>query len=292
MILKIQAIRFSKDYFSNYESCMVWLESQSLVVSKYEELDNFYVFEHISKDKFNESSMQEMSLGGGVVGSIGVSVETETTLANVSDADPVEPVVNDDGIVSLTVDWENTKTSMMEYISDKLSEFTDKLGGVEKTVEPVEPVVNTTVIKSDDVEPVVDTPVINSDDGHSLTMTVPIIKKTAERVVFGEVLVPNKFDAQGHTYTSQDVEKASHYWMKEFQQLGEMHSKMLDTEQIQLLETYVAPTDFDIGDKNVKKGTWLLKVFVADDDLWEKVDSGEYTGFSIQGLADAETLDD
>jgi len=52
-----------------------------------------------------------------------------------------------------------------------------------------------------------------------------------------------------------------------------------------VLESYLAPTDFSVGELAVKKGTWLLAVRVLSDELWERVKSGDLTGFSIGGSA-------
>jgi hypothetical protein len=55
--------------------------------------------------------------------------------------------------------------------------------------------------------------------------------------------------------------------------------------QVKVLESYLAPTDFTIGELAVRKGTWLLAVRVLSDELWERVKSGDLTGFSIGGSA-------
>jgi DNA adenine methylase len=55
--------------------------------------------------------------------------------------------------------------------------------------------------------------------------------------------------------------------------------------EVKVLENFLAPTDFTLGDTPVRKGTWLLGVRVLGDELWEKVKSGELTGFSIGGSA-------
>jgi DNA adenine methylase len=54
---------------------------------------------------------------------------------------------------------------------------------------------------------------------------------------------------------------------------------------VKILESYVAPVEFEIDGKRVKRGTWLLAVRVAEDGLWRQIKSGELTGFSIGGSA-------
>jgi len=275
MNLKFHTIRFSKDYFFNFESCVEWLEKNSFQNISYEEVETFYVYNQAALDKFNEASLQEMTLGSGVVGVVGIAIDADDTLANVNDADLIVPgsVVTGAPATELeAADVEKTK------LLAELSDVFESIKGFIAKGETKE--VATTLVSKDD------------DNKGGVSLQVPIIKKTAERIVFGEVLVPDTFDGQNHIYSELEVEKAAHYWMKEFQQMGEMHKKMLEDKQSTVLESYVAPVTFNLGDKEVKKGTWLLKMYVEDDDLWEKIDGGDYTGFSIQGLADAETLDD
>ena len=72
--------------------------------------------------------------------------------------------------------------------------------------------------------------------------------------------------------------------MEEFGGLGLMH-RLRVNDQVKVLESFLAPTDFTLGETSVRKGTWLLAVRVLGDELWGKVKSGELTGFSIGGSA-------
>jgi hypothetical protein len=72
--------------------------------------------------------------------------------------------------------------------------------------------------------------------------------------------------------------------MEEFGGLGLMH-RLRVNDQVKVLESYLAPTDFTIGELTVRKGTWMLAVRVLSDELWDRVKSGDLTGFSIGGSA-------
>ena len=72
--------------------------------------------------------------------------------------------------------------------------------------------------------------------------------------------------------------------MEEFGGLGLMHQLRVN-DQVKVLESYLAPTDFQIGEVVVPRGTWLLAVRVLSDELWQRVRNGELTGFSIGGSA-------
>ena len=105
-----------------------------------------------------------------------------------------------------------------------------------------------------------------------------------ERYVLGVVLVPEQVDAQGDIYSHEEVRQAAHRFMEEFGGLGLMHQLRVN-DQVKVLESYLAPTDFQVGEVAVPKGTWMLAVRVQSDELWQRVKDGELTGFSIGGSA-------
>jgi DNA adenine methylase len=98
------------------------------------------------------------------------------------------------------------------------------------------------------------------------------------------VLEPERVDAQQDIYSAAEVRDAAHRFMEEYRNLGLMHREILG-EQVKILESYLAPAEFEADGTRIKKGTWLLAVRVTDDDLWRQIKSGELTGFSIGGTA-------
>jgi DNA adenine methylase len=112
---------------------------------------------------------------------------------------------------------------------------------------------------------------------------VPILKAD-ERFVLGVVLEPETEDAQGDIYSADEVRKAAHKFLEEYGGLGLMH-QMRVNDEVKILESYVAPSDFAVGDATVKEGTWLLGVHILSDDIWGQVKDGSLTGFSIGGSA-------
>ncbi len=124
-------------------------------------------------------------------------------------------------------------------------------------------------------------------EGEPFTRTTALLKGTDpddERFVFGIVLEPEVVDAQGDIYSADEIRQAAHRFMEEFGGLGLMH-RMRVNDQVKVLESYLAPTDFDLGGVTVRKGTWLLGVHVISDELWGQVKDGTLTGFSIGGSA-------
>ena len=72
--------------------------------------------------------------------------------------------------------------------------------------------------------------------------------------------------------------------MENFARIGLMHRTFVDGV-VKILESYLAPTNFDMNGSKIKKGTWLLAVRIVSNDLWRKVNQGELRGFSIGGSA-------
>jgi len=105
-----------------------------------------------------------------------------------------------------------------------------------------------------------------------------------ERYVLGIVLEPETVDAQNDVYSSDEIRKAAHGFMERYGHIGLMHRKLIDG-RVKILESYLAPLDFTVAEQPVKKGTWLLAARIVDDELWEAVKRGEFTGWSIGGTA-------
>jgi DNA adenine methylase len=116
------------------------------------------------------------------------------------------------------------------------------------------------------------------------TRLIKGIDPNDERFVLGVVLEPEVVDAQNDIYSADEVRVAAHRFMEEFGGLGLMH-RMRVNGQVKVLESYLAPVDFAIGDAKVHKGTWLLAVRILSDELWQAVKTGALTGFSIGGSA-------
>jgi len=119
------------------------------------------------------------------------------------------------------------------------------------------------------------------------TKAIPLIKGVDpgdERYVLGIVLEPEVVDAQGDIYSPDEVRQAAHRFMEECGGLGLMH-RLRVNGQGKVLESYLAPVDFAVGEPRVRKGTWLLAVRILSDGLWNEVKEGKLTGFSIGGSA-------
>lgn len=106
-----------------------------------------------------------------------------------------------------------------------------------------------------------------------------------KQVVYGVVLAPDEVDLQEDWMPPEEIEKTAHFFMRNGRTIGANHETKTACIPV---ESYIAPMDMHFaggqyGDQVVKKGSWVLGVFVPDPDEWKKVESGEYTGFSVGG---------
>ena len=118
----------------------------------------------------------------------------------------------------------------------------------------------------------------------ALAQRIPLLKTGEERFVLGIVLEPETVDAQNDVYSAAEVREAAHRFLEDYGNIGLMHRGLVN-DQVKILESYVAPAEFEVGATKIKKGTWLLAVHVLDDELWAKVKSGDLGGWSIGGSA-------
>ncbi len=118
----------------------------------------------------------------------------------------------------------------------------------------------------------------------ALARRIPLLKTGEERFVLGIVLEPETVDAQNDVYSAAEVREAAHRFLEDYGNIGLMHRGLVN-DQVKILESYVAPAEFEMDTAKIKKGTWLLAVHVLDDALWAKVKSGDLGGWSIGGSA-------
>lgn len=117
----------------------------------------------------------------------------------------------------------------------------------------------------------------------ALNKEIKIEKMNEERqLIYGVVLVPNEVDTQGDWVNAEEIEKACHKFMENYQQLGIQHRLKLSKEA-KIVENYIAPVDFTVKDQKIIKGSWVLVVHVLDKDLWSFVKEGKISSFSIGG---------
>jgi len=106
-----------------------------------------------------------------------------------------------------------------------------------------------------------------------------------KQLVGGIVYEPEIVDAQGDSSSDGEIEKACHNYMVKSMTVGKMHTEKLSKDEVVLVENYIAPTNFYIGQEFVRKGSWVQVHKVLDKQLWSDIKDGKYTGLSMAGRA-------
>lgn len=109
------------------------------------------------------------------------------------------------------------------------------------------------------------------------------------RYTLAIVLEPDVVDAQGDTYSADEIRKTAWLYMTQYRNVGLQH-KALVNGLVELVESYIAAVDQVINGVAIKAGTWLIGHHYNDDNIWAQVKSGELTGLSIAGFAQREEL--
>ncbi len=109
------------------------------------------------------------------------------------------------------------------------------------------------------------------------------IEKGDEHIVYGIVYEPDTEDAQGDEANAEEIQKAAYDFMEHVQTFKVMHKG--NRVKVRILENYIAPVDFTIKKRKVKKGSWILVTRILDKKLWAEIKAGNLTGYSMAGYA-------
>ena len=104
-----------------------------------------------------------------------------------------------------------------------------------------------------------------------------------QKLVYGVVYEPDVEDSHDDFMTAPEIEKAAHGFMKDARNIDKQHDFNAGVGEV--VESYIAPADFTIGDETITKGSWVL-VTKASDEVWEEIKKGEITGYSMAGTAE------
>lgn len=127
----------------------------------------------------------------------------------------------------------------------------------------------------------------------------PLIEKFADakkHMLTGIVAIPNKpiyrRDANGEEYdivfSKEAIESMAKKFMKNFRQKNVTLQHQEDTDGIYMVEQWVksdAEHDKSVAlgfSKDIPEGTWFQTYYVDSKDVWDRVESGELRGFSLE----------
>jgi len=104
-----------------------------------------------------------------------------------------------------------------------------------------------------------------------------------QQLVYGVVYEPDVEDSHEDFMTAPEIEKAAHGFMKDARNIDKQHD--FESGVGEVVESYIAPADFTIGEETITKGSWVL-VTKASDEIWEEIKKGDITGYSMAGTAE------
>lgn len=134
-------------------------------------------------------------------------------------------------------------------------------------------------------------------------MLEPLLKKEVariekatnemERKALFVVLSPDEVDAHGDTYSAKEIEKGMQSFNRHCMKANLFH--MVETQEAEIVQSYTTPVDMYIGEKFIKKGTWLQEWAFPETEvgekLWQAALSGEINSVSIGCTANVEGLE-
>lgn len=91
-------------------------------------------------------------------------------------------------------------------------------------------------------------------------------------------------DLHGDWYDAESIRDAAVSFNMQCRKAGLEHQGLLSNDDVVIEESYIAPCDFTVEETGqfIKKGTWLQVWKFNNDDLWNDVLSGHFTGVSIE----------
>jgi len=108
-----------------------------------------------------------------------------------------------------------------------------------------------------------------------------------KHLVGGVVYEPESVDSQGDYTDAEEIEKAIERFMEKYskdpKRIRVNHEGQ--AYYFPIIECFQPETDIKKGGKVVKAGSWWLMVKVTDNDIWQLIESGKLTGFSMGGRA-------
>ena len=127
-----------------------------------------------------------------------------------------------------------------------------------------------------------------SGSGYKKSEEMEIVKTDdSQRLVYLVVAKPNTLDTDNQWFPPEDVEIMAHRFLVRYG-LGEAHifeEHTKRTSGVFMAQSYLAPVDFVLNNHRISEGTWMVVLYVPNDDIWNKIMSGELTGASPRGPA-------
>lgn len=126
--------------------------------------------------------------------------------------------------------------------------------------------------------------ITKGDDGTAEVQSYGSILKADNdtHYITGIVYEPMTADTDDEFMSAEEIAKAEKYFTENQGKIDEKHS-FRPTEGLSVVDSWIQKCDCTIEGNVIKAGTWLMTVKCDNDKVWDKVQKGEYTGFSMGG---------
>lgn len=113
-------------------------------------------------------------------------------------------------------------------------------------------------------------------------MSIKLIQKDEqgfERIVFAEVLLPDTPNTHGDIHTMESIREFAYGFMINGFAIDVDHDNEA-RQDIYILESFIARE----GDTTFVEGSWVVAMYVENDEIWQDVLDGEITGYSWEAF--------
>jgi len=100
-----------------------------------------------------------------------------------------------------------------------------------------------------------------------------------QRMVYAEVIIPDVPNTAGDFHTKESVRDFAYGFMVSGFDLDIDHDNVARGD-LKVIESFIARDD----DPDFIPGSWVVGVYVGDDEVWEAIRSGEINGYSWEGM--------
>lgn len=103
-----------------------------------------------------------------------------------------------------------------------------------------------------------------------------------KQIVYGIVWEPDFVDAHDEWASKDDIMEAAHDYLIYHRGVKLSHGMNI-TKEANIVESYLAPVDFECNGYTIKEGSWIVGIKVRDKDYWKGIESGLIVGLSAGG---------
>jgi len=112
---------------------------------------------------------------------------------------------------------------------------------------------------------------------------------SVKRIVYGRALVPDRVDSQKDIVTKEDIEETAHNFLINLQKAyvellnGKQTTKASEIGFMHKVFKGVGGFGYIVESYIDDDGSWVLATKITDDRVWDMVEKGEITGYSVGG---------